>query len=325
MDCKTFEEKLTLYLYDELSPAERGAVDEHLAGCEGCRHALDETRRLQQFMTRAPAPRPTPELLVRCRQRLEDALDAEQFGWASWLRSWLRRWLPGPAGFGPRQPSYAAAAVTLVALGFSFGWIIRPRVAKMGQALPGNNGVASASVAGTDLGGARISDITQVAPDPQTGQVKITLNAARQVTMEGSLDDPHIQQVLLYAVKSYDNPGIRLDTLDALRPGSSNPQVQTALLYAMQHDRNAGVRLAALNSVPRMAWSNEVQGALVEAARHDVNLGVRDEAIDQLVQHALAAQEQALIPMLEDMAANDSDRYVRLKSARAARRLGQEP
>ena len=143
------------------------------------------------------------------------------------------------------------------------------------------------------------------------------------MTLEGSLDDPHIQQVLLYAVRSYGNPGIRLDTLDALRSGSSNPTVQTALLHAMQHDPNVGVRLAALNSVPKMQWCQEVQDALVDTAQHDDNLGVRDEAIDQLVAHAVAAEDQGLAPVLANLAATDSDRYVRMKSAKALRRLGQ--
>ncbi|HEV2177052.1 MAG TPA: zf-HC2 domain-containing protein [Terriglobia bacterium] len=315
MDCDAVKENLALYVYDELPRSERDAADEHLAGCERCRLALGEARRMQELMSAGPALGPTPELLVRCRQHLEDSLDREQLGWTGLIRKWL-------PGFALTQPFRAAAALTLVALGFSLGWIVRPRTIKDGI---GPRNIVGSSVAGTDLGGAQISDITQVSPDPQTGQVKITLNAARQVTLEGSLDDPHIQQVLLYAVRSYDNPGIRLDTLDALRSGSSNPTVQAALLYAMRHDQNAGVRVAALNSVPRMPWCEEVRGALVDAAQHDDNLGVRDEAIDQLVAHAVAAGDQSLVPVLENLAANDSDRYVRMKSARALRRLGQEP
>jgi len=319
MDCNALQENLSLYVYDELAPGERDAADAHLAACEPCGLALGEARRMHELLSTAPGLEPTPELLVRCRQRLEESLDREQLGWAGLVRKWLR-------GSALAQPTRTAAALTLVALGFSLGWIIRPRAAQVGQLLPGTRGATSSSlVAGTDLGGARISDITQVAPDPQTGQVKITLNAARQVTMEGSLDDPRIQKVLLYAVRSYDNPGIRLDTLDALRSGSNNPTVQTALLYAMQHDPNAGVRLAALNSVPQMPWCEEVQSALVDAAQHDDNLGVRDQAIDLLVAHVVAAEDQNLVPVLENLAANDSDRYVRMKSARALRRLGQEP
>ena len=122
--------------------------------------------------------------------------------------------------------------------------------------------VSNAGVASSDLENMRISGISGVAPDPQTGGVKITMDAERRVTLEGSLDDPKIQQVLVYAVKSYDNPGIRRDTLDALRSHADNPNIRQALIYAMQHDPNAGVRLEALaTAVCGMKSSGDVQSA----------------------------------------------------------------
>ena len=39
-------DQLSDYLDDELSPAERAAMDEHLAGCAACRAVLDELRRV---------------------------------------------------------------------------------------------------------------------------------------------------------------------------------------------------------------------------------------------------------------------------------------
>jgi len=255
MECKSLEENLALYVYDEMSADERAAADEHLAACQRCRLTLDEARRMRELLSERMLPEPTPELLVHCRQRLEEALDHEQLGWRGLLRDWL------PSFVSP-QTSGAVAALTLLALGFSMGWMLRPRAVQMVPNVNSGANLASMPITSGDLGGARINSITQVAPDPQTGEVRITLNAERRVNLEGSLDDPRIQQVLLYAVKSYDNPGIRLDTLDALRKGSSNPSVQTALLYALEHDPNAGVRMEALKSVRGMGWRPEVQRAL---------------------------------------------------------------
>jgi HEAT repeat protein len=179
-------------------------------------------------------------------------------------------------------------------------------------------------MAGSDLENMRISGISRVAPDPQTGSVKITLDAERRVTLEGSLNDPKIQQVLVYAVKSYDNPGIRRDTLDALRSHADNPNIRQALLYAMRRDANAGVRLEALEAVCNMKSSDDVHAALLEALEHDTNAGVRVAAVDALIDHT--EREGCDMPTahaLEHLATADRNPYVRLKCANAMMKLGR--
>ena len=324
MTCQELEQSLALYTYDELPGEARAALEEHLAACEHCREALEQTRRLGELVSEHSAAQPMPDLLVVCRERLEHALDRESLGW----RALLRAWLPPVAA---AHPARAMSALTLVALGFSLGWILRPRVANKVQEAGTPAAPTQARLAGGgDLGSSKINSISQVAPDPETGQVRITLNAEKKVIMEGSLDDPHIRDVMVYALKSYDNPGIRLDTLTALRKGSSDPTVRDALLYALEHDQNAGVRLEALRTVSKSNWNSDIGRAFVAAAQNDANLGVRDEAIDSLVSHVSATGEPdagnaELIPALQHLAAQDSDRYVRIKSIEALRQMGKPP
>ena len=179
---------------------------------------------------------------------LDEALESQQHGWRALWQNGLPilRFQPA-SGF--------ALALTLILCGFGLGWGLRPHA---GRLTSGVTEVNNASVASPDLENMRISGISGVAPDPQTGGVKITMDAERRVTLEGSLDDPKIQQVLVYAVKSYDNPGIRRDTLDALRSHADNPNIRQALIYAMRHDPNAGVRLEALGAVCSMKPSGDV-------------------------------------------------------------------
>jgi len=160
-----------------------------------------------------------------------------------------------------------------------------------------------------------------VAPDPKTGDVRITLNAERRVTLEGSLDDPRIQQLLVGAMKGYENAGIRRDTLDVLRARSDNPSVREALLYVMRHDANAGVRLEALNTAQGMEWRPDLQGALIEAVEREKNPGVRFAAIDTLADHVAKVKDKSLLETLERLASNDPDKYVRMKSAVAVHQL----
>lgn len=60
MPCELEGERLERYLDREMAPAESRALEEHLAGCETCRKAVAERRRLREavrrgFETEAPA------------------------------------------------------------------------------------------------------------------------------------------------------------------------------------------------------------------------------------------------------------------------------
>ena len=319
MNCKEFEEKLALDLYGDLPPDQREACESHLAGCANCQAAREEVRSLHDLLAQRPRLEPSPDLLVECRQAFEEALDREQLGWQGLVREWLAFLELPPQRVAPR----VAFALTLIVFGFGLGWTLRPRAARVVPAAPAN--VGTSSLADTDLENMRINDISGVAPDPKTGDVRITMDAQRRVTLEGSLDDPHIQQLLVNAVKSYDNAGIRRDTLDALRARTKSPNVRAALLYTMEHDPNVGNRLAALDAVRGMEGGDDLQQSLIEVLEHDGNMGVRVESVDVLVdQVEKEGRDEAVLSALERLATNDPNRYVRLKCTSALRKLGSD-
>jgi len=314
MNCTEFSENLPLLMYDELPVAERAACEAHLAACSNCLSLLEESRRLQALLSERASPEPAPDLLVRCRQALDEVLDREQMGWGAALREWLPR-------LGIVRPAGALAALSLVVLGFGLGWTLRPRA---GVLAPGAEKDLS-PVSAMGLGDARISGISQVSPDPKTGGVRITLNAERRMTLEGSLDDDNVRKVLVYALKSYDNPGIRVDTLEVLRASGNNPSVQPELLYALRNDPNLGVRLEALKAVRRMNWNPEVRQALLDVVRQPkANQGLRGAVVDELVKHAVKDKDVVALSALEQLAANDPNDYVRVKSLRALVALGAD-
>jgi hypothetical protein len=312
MTCQELEKNLPLLLYGELSSREQAACNEHLAGCASCRAGRDKFEQLHRVLALRPQVEVSAAQLADARVALDEAIEGQQHGWRALWRLGLPvlRFQPA-SGF--------ALALTLILCGFGLGWGLRPHAGRLTAAVPDMN---NAGVAGSDLENMRISDISRVAPDPQTGGVKITMDAERRVTLEGSLDDPKIQQVLVYAVKSYDNPGIRRDTLDALRSHADNPNIRQALIYAMRHDPNAGVRLEALGAVCNMKSSEDVHTALLEALEHDTNPGVRVAAVDALIEHTeKEGCDAPTAQALEHLASTDSNPYVRLKCANAMMRL----
>jgi len=309
MNCTEFEESLALYLYEELE--QRGDFESHLAACAQCRARLEETKALHRVLSQRPSREPSPELIVHCRAALEEALDRELAGisWKSLLEQWT---------FTLRASRVPATAVlALVVFGFTLGWSLRPHL-PVGSVRTG--GVTQSSVGGdeSDLSNMRINTISQVAPSQQNGDVRITVNAERQMTLQGSLDDPRIREVLVQAVKSYDNAGIRHDSMEVLARQADNPAVRSALLYAIQNDPNVGVRLDAMSAAAqRMEWCPELRQTLLTAVEHDRNPGIRVTAIDLLADHA----DRTTLPELQRLASADPDRYVRMKSVAAIHRL----
>ena len=314
MNCQKLEENLPLLLYGELSAWEQTACEEHLAGCASCQAAREKLNNFHQVLAQRPQVEVSAALLAEARRALDEALERQQHGWrALWENGLPLLHFQPASGF--------ALALTLILCGFGLGWGLRPHAARLAS---GVGDVNNTGMANPDLENMRINDISRVASDPQTGGVKITLDAERRVTLEGSLDNPKIQQVLVYAVKSYDNPGIRLDTLDALRTGADNPNIRQALLYATRHDPNVGVRLEALRAVCNMKFTDDVRGVLLDVLEHDTNPGVRVAAVDALIDHTeKEGCDAPTAQALQHLASTDSNPYVRLKCSNAMMKLGK--
>ena len=316
MNCQDLEKDLLLFAYEELSREQRAACDAHLVSCEACRAKLAETRRLMEAFKEAPRPGPTGDLLAHCRQRLDEALDHEQLGWRALARGWLR-------GLGFAPATQAATALGVLLLGFGVGWNLRPH---LGSLAPANQVAPQTSFNAADLSDLRIRNISQVASDPQSGGVRITLDAERRVTLEGSLDDPRIRELLVGAVKSYDNPGIRRDTLEVLRTHRNNPAVLEALLFSMRHDDNAGVRLEALKAAGAVeVCATNTHQVLLDALQHDPNPGVRVAAIKTLIEHeAEEGADPDVDQVLRKLAASDRNPYIRMQCQAAVQHVEGE-
>ena len=114
-DCAGMEDKLVEYLDGRAKPAERHAVEGHLAVCSGCRNRAEDFRALWGALDDLPVISPSPAFDASLRARIA-AEPARRDFWG---------WLP--------SPRLAFAVTALVAM--SVWMASMPRITENGTAM----------------------------------------------------------------------------------------------------------------------------------------------------------------------------------------------
>jgi hypothetical protein len=308
MNCEWVRSNTALYVYDELLDDERYEFERHVDRCLGCRREVDELRQLRADMSVIPVKEPSPNLLAASRMRLQEALENEspRTGWHRFtfdLAGWMHTMRFSPA----------LTAILLI-FGFTAGVLttyqIRSGGGDKGTLLP-HTSVAPAE--------ASIAGIRGIVQEPGSNRVQIQYDKLMPDTAQGSIDDPRIQQLLLFAARNNVNTGVRIDSIDVLTQKPEDARIREALIYALRYDKNPGVRLKSLEGLRSYVKEDRrVRDAVLEALMKDSNPGVRSQAIallesvkvDSSVRQAFAA-----------LAAQDNDPYIRTESRRVLANL----
>jgi len=301
MNCDWVKQNITLYIYDELPDDARHELEQHTERCTGCAAELKSAREFRGQMTAVfPSVETAPNLLAASRMRLSEALESAEpshrWRWTLDLAGWLRQ-----VRFSP------ALAAVLLMIGFGGGVMASYKlVNKPADTVQGTKTVPTISQAS-------IAGIQSIIPDPGSRKVEIQYDTVQPQKVEGSIDDPLIQQLLLFAARSNYNAGVRMDSVDLLAQRPEDRQVRDALIFALRYDANPGVRLKALDGLgPYVQNDTSVRNAVLEALLNDSNPGVRSEAIMLLKSvKADAAVRQALQQL-----SRDKSKFIRSESQR---------
>ncbi len=302
MNCDWVKQNVALYVYDELPDDQRHELERHMERCESCSVELGAFRAFHSAMSVVPVPEPTPNLLAASRMRLSEALeDAEQH------RGW-NRFTFDFAGWLHQARLAPALVVVLIMVGFVgggiAGWQVTRNSGAVGITDAGSRQAAEASIAA-------IRGITQ---DPASNSVRIRYDTLQPQTATGSLDDPKIQQLLLYAARNNYNSGVRMDSVDLLTRKPEDEKVRQALMFSLRYDNNPGVRLKALEALRDYVKSDtQVRDAVLEALVRDSNPGVRSMAIT-LLQPVMA--DGSVRQVLQHLADTDKNQFIRSESRR---------
>jgi hypothetical protein len=299
MNCDWVQQNVTLYLYNELGDDARHEVEQHLIRCKDCTAEFESTKLFQETMSELPAPQVTPNLLTASRMQLAEALEhAEQ------LHGW-RRFVLDPMALLQRMRVSPALAAAIFIVGFGGG------LGTMYSLRPGVLPVVRES---HDMSKASIGPVRSIEVQPNSDQVSINYDRVLSEKVQGSANDPKIQELLAYAARNNDNSGVRLDSVGVLAKKGDDPAARETLTYSLRYDSNPGVRLKALEALESYVKDDvRVRNAVLEALLNDSNPGVRSGAI-HLLEPVKA--DTSVRAALQQLAKEDPNEYIRSESKR---------
>lgn len=310
---------------DELPPADREALDVHLAGCNECRSELEELRKLQTAVV-GQRFTVTDSLLQEARQELRAALRIERSRVPFWsgimtrIDDLLAPWV-----------KISVAGAAMAATGFFAGYLTYSG----GQP---DGGVALQAVSGStniDRGEPRITNVRFDDPDASDGEIEFSFDAVSPVRVKGSPNDPGIQSVLTRALITEENPGVRLRTVSAItsqieintgKPDAADNDVKKALIEALKFDDNPAVRQEALRALAKFPFDELIKEGLLYVLSKDKSEGLRVEAINSLgaVRSQITASDDRLLDILQKRVETDNNRYVRTRARAVLEEVKQQ-
>lgn len=314
IDSELLRQRILLYLYGELSLAERLEIERWRDEDPAFRALFQEEQELLRSLGDPGTDLDLEPLLARCRDRLDRAIALERpargaTSMAARCRAAIR-WIGAVLAARPVAWQPAAAALLLV-LGFmgGRGWVPATTVSGAHSVVPAR------PISIPAPSEAALTGIEAVSLDPLSGQVQIVVEQRR--TISGDSSDPLIRGMLLTTVQE-SHTGARLTSLDALRDHASDREIREALLRTMLEDEDLGVRLKALEAVQGQARHPEVRRALVQTLEQDPSPGMRAHAIEILREHA----DRDMAGPLQELVERESNAYVLQESERILDAIG---
>jgi hypothetical protein len=293
MSCRDYQNQISLFLYEELSEAEKPALESHLKECETCRLAFEEEKGLNYVLCEDAAAIEIPsDLLVESRRELANELDRIEKN-----RSWWR--IPTfSVVFTPMRMLESGA---LIAMGLALGVYVSNQQ-RMGQPVPAPTTQESAIASAIPANGS-VSNLRIVSANPSTGQVELAGEITQPLRMQGTMSDETVRELMFSALGDATNSGSRLRAVEVLTPRANEGPVKNALMQALMYDDNPGVRLRAMQGLKQFAGQSDVQAAFMHSLENDMDAGIRVEAIEALTHNSgktNAALAKALEPFTKD-------------------------
>jgi len=306
VECKENQDRIVLFLYEELTEREQTELESHLQACRVCNEAFEEQKSFHAALAEDAGPWNVPsDLLVESRRALANELDRIE------RKPWNRNWWRLPSFSFVVTPMRLLEWTTLVAVGLAAGVYVNSS---------GLHSSTSPSIAASGIGGPvpsgsgseTVSNLRIVNSDSATGNVELIGDMVRPMHFQGNIMDESVQQLLVAAMRDGRNPSSRMSAVELLSRQPNNRQVKEALIRALIEDDNLGVRLKALQTLKPFANKDkDVQAAFMNALAYDEAAGVRVQAIEAL---RPLAHDDSVSKTVQEVTKDDDNPYIKLQA-----------
>lgn len=272
MKCENDKELLTLYITNQLTPAERAAVEKHITDCAECRAELEASVQVWSQMEELPVPEPSANMQLKFNVMLDmykkEVAEKKRFSLG------IRQKLGQLFGFSPAFTM--AYSVILIVAGVGVGILLnRP-----------SGGITADRRDKMDTLAAQVHDLKETV----TLALLQNPNASERIrgvsfTSEIKGDNKNVLKALFVTLNSDDNPNVRLVTLEALTHYANNPVVREGLVASIVEQDNPLVQSALADVMLKLQEKSSVQPFKKLLQQKELNTMVRskiEETITQL-------------------------------------------
>jgi hypothetical protein len=317
MKCETAQQNMIYAGYGELHDEQIDGLEEHLASCEACRKELEALKLLEETLALNPVLEPSPNLVAQSRMRLDEELDLiPAHGFLTRIRGLF---------FGSLASIQNSPAITLllVGIGFFAGYFT----------LRYQMDHATKQVATTyfqNEAKSTIANVSSIVQTPNSEIVQVQYNRVVPETIQGSLDEPEIRQLLMIGSLDGTTDTVRESSVSLLSReckaghrcigGEDGTGIRTALLVALRYDKNPTDRLQALDGLePYIAQDKHVRDAVLEVLMHDPSPIVRAAGFHVLPP---VRSDSSVRKVLRTLSTTDESPYIRTASFQALQSSG---
>ena len=305
-----YKKLLQLSLFGELKSEEQLKLKEHLLSCEECRRELEDQKNLLELISGKKKSKVDEKVLSAARFQLRGALRSETTN-----KNIFESTIDSIAQFFTTPLKFAVVSAAMLLFGILIGSLLFSKFS-VEEFTAQNRNENRFALLNEDI---NISNLRFIDSDASDGEVEFTFQASRPVRLKGKVNDPQIQSVLTYAMLNEQNPGTRLNSINAMDteiPTQYDQDVKEALITVVMSDKNPGVRREALKLMSKIPYDGNIKQALLYVITNDTVSGLRIEALNSIITagskgYKLNSEE---INLFRQKIQEDENPYIKLRS-----------